>query len=94
MIISKTASLRYLSKNFARINDNQENILKVIKANKLLEEEITGVTNKIVKSIRTLNVNIVKEHIVMLSNNKDIDPKNLSKFIWGKTDRATKNEIK
>ena len=38
-----------------------------------MEEEIARATNKIDKSIRTLNVNIDKEHIVMLSNIKDID---------------------
>ena len=73
MIICKTASSRYLFKNFVGINDNQENVLKVIKVNKLLEEEIARATNKIDKSIRTLNVNIDKEHIVMLSNIEDID---------------------
>ena len=73
MIICKTASSRYLLKNFVGINDNQENVLKVIKANKLLEEEIARATNKIDKSTRTLNVNIDKEHIVMLSNIEDID---------------------
>ena len=38
-----------------------------------MEEEITRATNKIDKSTRALNVNIDKEHIVMLSNIKDID---------------------
>ena len=45
----KIASSRYLFKNFVGINDNQENVLKVIKANKLLEEEIARATNKIDK---------------------------------------------
>ena len=73
MIICKTTSSRYLFKNFIGINDNQENVLKVIKATKLLEEEITRATNKIDKTTIALNVNIDKEHIVMLSNIKDID---------------------
>ena len=73
MIICKIASSRYLFKNFVGINDNQENVLKVIKANKLLEEEIARATNKIDKNTRTLNVNIDKKHIVMLSNIEDID---------------------
>ena len=55
------------------INDNQENAWKVIKANKLLEEEIARSTNKIDKTTIALNVNIDKEHIVMLINIKDID---------------------
>ena len=56
---------------------------------------MTRATHKIDKSTRTLNVNIDKEHIVMLSNIKDIDSlKNYKKFIWGKADRDTKNEIK
>ena len=38
-----------------------------------MEEEITRTTNKIDKITRNLNVNIDKEHIVMLSNIKDID---------------------
>ena len=38
-----------------------------------MEEEIARATNKIDKSTRTLNENIDKEHIVMLSNIKDID---------------------
>ena len=48
-------------------------MLKVIKATKLLEEEITRATNKIDKTIIALNVSIDKEHIVMLSNIEDID---------------------
>ena len=47
-------------------------LLKVIKANKLLEE-IARITNKIDKTTLALNVNIDKEHIVMLSNIEDID---------------------
>ena len=38
-----------------------------------MEEEITRETNKIDKITRNLNVNIDKEHIVMLSYIKDID---------------------
>ena len=38
-----------------------------------MEEEIARATNKIGESSRTLNVSIAKEHIVMLSNTKDID---------------------
>ena len=59
--------------NFVGINDNQENVLKVIKANKLLEEEIARSTNKIDITDIALNVNINKEPIVMLSNIEDID---------------------
>ena len=45
----------------------------VIKATKLLEEEITRTTNKIDKTTIALNMNIDKEHIVMLSNIEDIE---------------------
>ena len=38
-----------------------------------MEEEITRATNKIDKTAIALNVNIDKEHIVMLSNIEDID---------------------
>ena len=38
-----------------------------------MEEEITRATNKIDKTTIALNVNIDKEHIVMLSNIEDID---------------------
>ena len=38
-----------------------------------MEEEIARITNKIDKTAIALNVNIDKEHIVMLSNIEDID---------------------
>ena len=38
-----------------------------------MEEEITRATNKIDRTTIDLNVNIDKEHIVMLSNIEDID---------------------
>ena len=38
-----------------------------------MEEKITRATNKIGKTTIALNVNIDKEHIVMLSNTEDID---------------------
>ena len=65
--------LKIVFKNFVGINDNQENILKVIKANMLLEEEIARGTHKIDKSTGTLNANIDQEHIVIQSKIKDID---------------------
>ena len=60
-----------------------------------MEEEITRTTNKIDRTTIDLNVNIDKEHIVMLSNNWGYWLlKKLPKFIWGKTYRDTENEIK
>ena len=38
-----------------------------------MEEEIARATNKIDKTTKALNVNIDKEHIVVLSNIEDID---------------------
>ena len=38
-----------------------------------MEEEITRATNKIDETTKALNVNIDKEHIVMLSNIEDIE---------------------
>ena len=70
-IICKTASSRYLFKNFVKVNDNQENVLKVINANKFMEEEKARATNKIDKIAIALIVNIDKEHMVMLSNIED-----------------------
>ena len=41
--------------------------------NKLLEEDIESATNKYDKTIWALNMNINKEHIVMLSNIENIN---------------------
>ena len=55
-------SLRYLFKDYIEINDNQENILKVIKTTKLLDEKTNKVSiksNKISKveiKIKTKNI--------------------------------------
>ena len=60
-------------KKFIGINDNQENILKVIKAIKLLDEKLNRVSNKLDKIYEAKDENENKEHMVMLKNIEDIN---------------------
>ena len=67
------ASSRHLFKDYIGVNDNQENVLKVIKATKLLNEEINKANNKLGKYSEAKDESRDKEHIVILKNANDIN---------------------
>ena len=55
------------------VNDNQENVLKVIKATKLWDEKINKASNKLDKYSESKDESRDKEHIVVLKNVNDIN---------------------
>ena len=59
-------------KDYIEINDNQKNVLKFIKATKLLDQEITRVNQRLDKDFNYEGSNNDKKHIVMINNIDDI----------------------
>ena len=59
-------------KDYIGISDNQKNVLKVIKATKLLDEEIARVNKRLDKNFNNEGSNNDKKHIVMINNIDDI----------------------